>query len=109
MRWDDEEDDALRDYVLAHTAEDGTIDWGAASVGSRGQKQCRERWLQVLDPTLVKGPLSEHEGAALDLLIQRHGLKWGILAGEMLGATQIKRSELALRNFYYCRERRQCV
>lgn len=51
--WTHEEDELLRMYVQLH----GSKDWSQVRqlIPGRVPKQCRERWLNVLSPTVNKG------------------------------------------------------
>jgi hypothetical protein len=82
-KWTLEEDEILRLAVEAN----GTDSWGKISplVPNRTGKQCRERWLGQLSPTVSKDVWSPEEDA---LLIHRQsisGNKWAAIAAEMPG------------------------
>jgi hypothetical protein len=65
--WSGEEDDKLRRAVARY----GLDAWGviAGHFPARQQKSVRERWYNVLDPTLKKEPWSEAED---NILWRRH-------------------------------------
>jgi hypothetical protein len=69
--WQEEEDNLLRNMV----EQNGPQNWKqiAAEVPGRTAKQCRERWIEQLDPTLKHGDWTEEED---QLLIEQHQL-WG--------------------------------
>lgn len=61
-RWTEEEDEWLRVGIEVH-GDNPIGGWSliSAYVPSRTDVQCRERWLKVLDPSLVKEPWSAEE------------------------------------------------
>jgi hypothetical protein len=62
-KWNDEEDDTLRTLVEAH----GSDNWRLISqvMNGRDSKQCRERYMNHLDPNVKKGKLSKEEWIVL--------------------------------------------
>ena len=58
-KWSDEEDETLKRLVNKY----GTKAWTtvASFVHGRDPKQCRERYVNHVDPEVIKGPLSESE------------------------------------------------
>lgn len=94
-KWTDEEDAQLRHLVHSH----GTNSWrevsaamltrhvvggvgeqGGHAHGRRDPKQCRERWMNHLDPTVRKGKLGADEWALLDRLHEEYGNKYALEA-----------------------------
>ena len=74
--WTKEEDETIKEYVEAHQS--GVITWAniATKLKGRTGKQCRERWMNHLDPNLNLGPWTPEED---QLLINRHkdlGCNW---------------------------------
>ncbi|KAJ3393018.1 Myblike DNAbinding domain-containing protein [Entophlyctis sp. JEL0112] len=54
----------------------------ARAVKTRSDVQCRERYLNFLDPNLAKGSFSEEERQLLLSLVDKHGEKWSVIARE---------------------------
>ena len=46
---------------------------------TRNRKQCRERWLNVLSPKLVKRMWTEYEDDKLCYLYHKYGSKWSLM------------------------------
>ena len=83
--WTYDEDQQIVKWVN----ENGPKNWSAlaAKLPGRLGKQCRERWVNSLDPNLEHKPWSQEED---DLLMNLHklwGNKWAKIAGEMKGRT----------------------
>jgi hypothetical protein len=88
MKWTPEEDDQLRVAVEAH----GTDSWARVSSGvpKRNGKQCRERWLGQLSPSVSKDTWSFEEDALLIEEQERSGNKWAAIAARLPGRTSIQ-------------------
>lgn len=84
-RWAEREDKQL----IALVAE-GHQNWSkiASLMPGRTSKQCRERWINYLDPTLKHAPFSEEEDAILLSLQSEHGNKWSLIAKSLPGRTE---------------------
>jgi hypothetical protein len=84
-RWSEEEDRALV-YLVSQ----GYQNWGqvAARMPGRTSKQCRERWNNYLDPTLVHTAFTEEEDKLLLSLHQEHGNKWAMISRQLSGRTE---------------------
>lgn len=97
--WKKEEDDIITQCVQV-----GKKKWSeiAALIPGRIGKQCRERWLNHLDPTIKKGPFSEEEMRILMEMHAEHGTKWSEIAKHLPG-----RSENTLKNKWNCMNRRK--
>lgn len=83
--WTAEEDDFIINWVQEH----GARNWSslAANLTGRLGKQCRERWINSLDPDLIKKPWSQEED---DILIEHQklwGNKWAKIALLLPGRT----------------------
>ena len=79
-----QEDDRLRQLVESlpeYPDSIGSIDWRVAAAGSgRSTKQCRERWVNVLDPSIVHTRWTEAELEALFTAHAELGNKWSAIA-----------------------------
>lgn len=84
-KWTDEEDDRLRTAVL-----EGFDHWGkvAEKMPGRTAKQCRERWTNYLDPTLLKTPFTPPEDDLLVRLQAEMGNKWAAISRQLPGRTE---------------------
>ena len=91
MKWTKEEDKALMKAVQEY----GTDNWKAvaAHVSGRTGKQCRERWVVELDPSLVKNEWTWDEDAQLLFAQSKFGNRWSIIARFLPG-----RSTTAIKN-----------
>jgi hypothetical protein len=81
----DEEDGALRAAYEVY----GGGKWAKIQqhVLGRTDIQCRERYMNVLTPSLATGPWTRQEVERLDELVEEHGEKWGFIASLMNGRT----------------------
>ena len=62
----------------------------------RSGKQCREQWLNHLDPEKKRGEWDSSEDALIVSFILKHGKKWAIISKELDG----KRTEHMVKNRY---------
>jgi len=83
--WSVEEDNIILEQVRVH----GTSNWTtvAAALPGRNGKQCRERYINHLDPNVKKGPWSEEELHTLVDMQSRIGNKWSQIAKHIPGRT----------------------
>ncbi|KAG0284600.1 Myblike DNAbinding domain-containing protein [Linnemannia gamsii] len=83
--WMDEEDGALRAAYEVY----GGGKWSKIQLHVLGRTdiQCRERYMNVLTPSLATGPWTQQEVERLEELVEEHGEKWGIIASLMNGRT----------------------
>ena len=77
-RWNDEEDQKLRAFVLSN----GPKDWNkiAAQLPGRIAKQCRERWHNKLDPGIIEKPWTIEEENFMLQIIYEKGTCWSEIA-----------------------------
>jgi len=91
--WSDVEDEKLRSLVKEHTSTHGANLLGiwngiARDMGfERNPKQCRERWMHFLDPSLKIGGWTVQEDHTLMRLYDEQGRKWSAIAKELPGRT----------------------
>lgn len=89
-KWEPHEDAQLLDLVRKW----GTKNWRTLALHMRGRlpKQCRERWLNHLDPNIRKGKISEDEWKLVLFYHQALGNRWSEIAKFLPGRTpnQIK-------------------
>ncbi|KAG0435809.1 Transcription factor [Dictyocoela muelleri] len=83
--WKVNEDKKLKELVMIF----GTKSWSKISkiIGSRNAKQCRERWLNHLDPCINKTPFSKDEEKKLSEMQKKYGNKWALIAKMFPGRT----------------------
>jgi hypothetical protein len=95
-----QEDKVIQNFVLTH----GTSSWSMIEqiLPSRTGKQCRERWKNVLDPSLSKREWTKEEDLLLQNLFQQHGQKWSRFVEYFQG-----RSDVLIRNRYQLLMRHQ--
>ncbi|KAH0785449.1 Myb-like DNA-binding domain containing protein [Histomonas meleagridis] len=86
--WTFEEDEILRRE--AENLKNNGKNWSYISTFLPGRtgKQCRERWMDHLDPNLNKGPWSEIEDQQLISFQKIYGNKWAEIAKRMPGRSQ---------------------
>lgn len=87
-RWTVEEDGILKQAVLSYINDNNNkkIIWATIKqlVPGRTDVQCRERWVNVLDPNLTAAPFSPAEDEHLRQLITKYGLgNWSKISLEM--------------------------
>lgn len=84
-KWTDEEDEMLKAIVFK-----GFEHWGkvADQMPGRTSKQCRERWANYLDPSLLKTAFTQAEDDAVMRLQSEFGNKWAYIARLIPGRTE---------------------
>jgi hypothetical protein len=80
-----DEDQKILNWVQSH----GAKNWSALAATMHGRlgKQCRERWVNSLDPDLVHRPWSEEEDLILIERQKAWGNKWAKIANLLPGRT----------------------
>lgn len=84
-RWVEEED-----RMLVYLVSQGYKNWGQVAVNMPGRtsKQCRERWNNYLNPTLVHSAFTPEEDDKLLELQGKLGNKWAHIARALPGRTE---------------------
>lgn len=61
--WEEEDDDVIRQAMAESGGDPNAVKWAsvASLLPGRLGKQCRERWQNHLDPSIVKGPFTGQE------------------------------------------------
>jgi len=100
--WTPSEDEVIMHLIEAHGI--GNIKWSeiAASLPGRLGKQCRERWVNHLDPRLKKTPWTEEEDRILMEKQTDLGNKWRDIAEFLPG-----RSENSVKNRWNSAKRKR--
>jgi hypothetical protein len=82
-----DEDDRLRELVEKY----GTHDWArvATKIRKRDARQCRERWVNYLAPSVINGPWTIEEEELLAEKVAEFGRRWQRVAGFFEGRTDI--------------------
>ncbi|EAY12840.1 Myb-like DNA-binding domain containing protein [Trichomonas vaginalis G3] len=86
-KWSADEDELLLSCV--HKSGPYMWDQIAKHIPGRSGKQCRERWITVLDPSINRDEWSAEEDAKLLILQSQQGNKWASIASSMPGRTAI--------------------
>jgi len=92
--WTVTEDELLKSWVSKH----GANSWSACSeqVPGRNGKQCRERWMNSLNPDVKRGEWTGEEDATILRCYQQFGPKWTLIAQSLPG-----RTDNAIKNRFY--------
>jgi hypothetical protein len=92
--WTRQEDEMIIHYVRTN----GCTAWTklAKMLPGRIGKQCRERWLNHLDPQISRAPWTAEEDALLMMLHEQHGNSWSKIAAHMP-----TRSDNMIKNRWY--------
>ena len=92
--WTIEEDQKLAQWVRVYGANKWSL--AARMIPGRNGKQCRERWINHLNPDIKKGNWTEAEDEKIYQLYQRYGSAWSKIARHFIG-----RSENSIKNRFY--------
>ena len=97
--WSEEEDKLLMEWVRVH----GPNKWTECSrrILGRCGKQCRERWMNTLDPHVKRGNWTEQEQVVIFEQMQVNWSSWAMISKELPG-----RTENAIKNYFYSSLRR---
>ena len=97
--WNVEEDKKLIDWIKTN----GASNWSACSefIPGRTGKQCRERWMNALNPLLKKGSWEPEEDYIIFKLFKKLGSKWSTISNYIAG-----RTENSIKNRFYSTLRR---
>ena len=99
--WTAEEDAILREKRRIYGRKWAKI---AAHLPGRQGKQCRERFVNHLDPELKKGEWTNEEEAILIAMHQTHGNRWANISKQLPG-----RSDNDVKNHWYSTIQRKFV
>lgn len=85
QRWNAEEDALLQRAVHLY----GAGNWTKIQrlIPGRTDMQCRERWVNILQPSINRGQFTQEETDRLLQLVETHGPKWSFLQTLMPGRT----------------------
>lgn len=83
--WRPEEDDLLKELVA-----EGRKNWGqvATRISGRTSKQCRERWYNHLDPSIIRGEYTPDEDRMILDAQSKLGNRWSAIAAMLPGRTE---------------------
>jgi hypothetical protein len=97
--WLAEEDKLLLGWV----SENGATKWTECSKLIRGRcgKQCRERWVNILNPDVKKGNWSDHEQDVIFQNLSTYMTSWSSMSKILPG-----RTENSIKNYFYSSVRR---
>jgi hypothetical protein len=97
--WTSQEDELLFSWVERH----GPTKWTECSKEIKGRcgKQCRERWVNILNPDVKKGNWSDHEQDVIFESLSTYNTSWSAMSHELPG-----RTENSIKNYFYSSVRR---
>lgn len=97
--WTEQEDMLLLQWVEVH----GPNKWTecARRIEGRCGKQCRERWMNTLDPRVKRGNWKESEQMRIFEQMQENWSSWATISKHLKG-----RTENAIKNYFYSSVRR---
>jgi hypothetical protein len=95
--WTKDEDMKLKEWVETN----GPRKWtkcACVAIANRSGKQCRDRWLDYLNPALKKGEWTSREDSLILQWYRVYGAAWVKIANHVPG-----RSGSAVKNRFYCK------
>ena len=97
--WTEEEDKLLLEWVEHR----GPTNWTECSKNINGRcgKQCRERWVNALDPRIKRGNWEEKEHTMIFDQMKTNWSSWTLISKKLPG-----RTENAIKNYFYSSIRR---
>lgn len=97
--WTSQEDELLFAWVDQH----GPTKWTECSKEIKGRcgKQCRERWVNILNPDVKKGNWSDHEQDVIFNSLSTYNTSWSAMSHILPG-----RTENSIKNYFYSSVRR---
>lgn len=97
--WTNEEDKLLLQWVKVH----GANKWTDCSrrIEGRCGKQCRERWMNTLDPHVKRGNWEEKEQNTIFKQMKINWSSWALISKNLPG-----RTENSIKNYFYSSIRR---
>jgi len=97
--WTSNEDKILLQWVKTY----GPTKWTECSKLIKGRcgKQCRERWVNILNPVVKKGNWSESEQTSIFENLKVYFTSWSSISKMLQG-----RTENSIKNYYYSSVRR---
>lgn len=97
--WTQEEDALLKKWI----SENGPNDWTRCSelITGRNGKQCRERWVNILDPRVMTGDWSTEDQVRIFQLMKQYKTSWSKISSSLSG-----RTENSIKNYFYSTMRR---
>lgn len=97
--WTSQEDELLFSWVDIH----GPTKWTECSKEIKGRcgKQCRERWVNILNPDVKKGNWSDYEQDVIFNNLSTYNTSWSAMSHILPG-----RTENSIKNYFYSSVRR---
>lgn len=97
--WTNDEDEIL----LAWVGDNGATKWTECSKQIRGRcgKQCRERWVNILNPDVKKGNWTDEEQLLIFESLHKYFTSWSAMSKVLPG-----RTENSIKNYFYSSVRR---
>lgn len=97
--WTSQEDELLFSWVARH----GPTKWTECSKEIKGRcgKQCRERWVNILNPDVKKGNWSDLEQDTIFNSLATYNTSWSAMSHVLPG-----RTENSIKNYFYSSVRR---
>lgn len=82
--------DRTEDGLLSEAAPDERFDWNEVSKRMKGRtpKQCRDRYVNFVDPLLWRGPITEEEEQILLRCYSEKGPRWSETRSHLPGRSE---------------------